>query len=276
MASVATFADTPALIPAPLAPFRETVPVRGTTPPEVTRPEAPPSEAPSEAPPPDVTPSGGAAPSVAVGIDPATAIDIAGVLFAAYVAGGHPERSRVTGWVTSTGTPPSLPEVHPGERLRGKPARIRALLACADGARSWVTLDRRTDIALAIERRPPHDGVLEGLLVWWRLTQHTDEGIAPDDVAALHAALDTIEADLGANPLAPRVAELLESTEIARRTGTRIGLLAPQDDTTPGDTSHADKLPGETARDHTAPLETQPDRDQSPEVPEPEPVPLAG
>lgn len=161
---------------------------------------------------------------VPVRMDTGTAAEIAGVLFAAYVASGRPEWSRVTGWVTSAGAPPSLPEVEPAERLRGKPAKVRALLACSDGGRNWVALDDRTDIALAIERRVPSDEVLVGLVQWWRVTSDPRSALPAGEVPTLHTALEEVETDLCHSPLAGRIAELLESTRVAQRAGVGLDL----------------------------------------------------
>lgn len=148
--------------------------------------------------------------------------DIAGVLFAAYVTSGASECSRVTGWVTAAGDPPSLEGVSARERLRGKPAKVRALLECRDDSRNWVTIDDRTDIALAIERRAPRDVVLVGLVHWWRLSMSASPALAPQEVSALRFGISAVRRELRGHQLAPKVQDVIEVCRVAEAAG--VGL----------------------------------------------------
>jgi hypothetical protein len=148
--------------------------------------------------------------------------DIAGVLFAAYVTSGGSEWSRVTGWVRASDDPPSLEGTSTRERLRGKPARIRALLECRDDARNWVTIDDRTDIALAIDRRAPRDAVLVGLVHWWRLSMSAAPALAPHEVSAMKFGISAVKRELRGHPLAPKVQDVIDACRVAETAG--VGL----------------------------------------------------
>lgn len=148
--------------------------------------------------------------------------EIAGVLFAAYVASGAAEWSRVTGWVTAMADPPSLDGVAARERLRGKPAKVRALLECRDGSRNWVTLDDRTDVLLAIERRAPRDMVLVGLIHWWRLSMSSSPALAPHEVPVLRFGVSAVERELRGHPLASKVSVVIEACRLAEDAGAGL------------------------------------------------------
>lgn len=148
--------------------------------------------------------------------------EIAGVLFAAYVASGGSECSRVTGWVRALDDPPTPEGMSTRERLRGKPAKVRALLECSDEARNWVTIDDRTDIALAIDRRAPRDAVLVGLVHWWRLSTSATPALAPHEVPAMRFGISAVKRELRGNPLASRIQDVMETCRLAESAG--VGL----------------------------------------------------
>lgn len=147
---------------------------------------------------------------------------LAGVLFAGYVAGGFPERSRVTGWVTPIAAPPGRPALYRGADLRGRSTRVSELLACGDLGRNWVDLQPAVDIGRGIRSRPPADEVLRGILWWWGAATLEHAAVAPDDVAELRAALEAVVGHLAPNVMESTARELLAVCEIAVRTGSGI------------------------------------------------------
>lgn len=148
--------------------------------------------------------------------------DIAGVLFAAYVTSGGSECSRVTGWVAATADPPSLEGVSSRDRLRGKPAKVRALLECRDDSRNWVTIDGRTDIALAIERRAPRDAVLIGLVHWWRLSMSATPALSLHEVSAMKFGISAVRRELRGHLFAPKLQDMIDTCRVAEAAG--VGL----------------------------------------------------
>ena len=139
-------------------------------------------------------------------------IELAGVLFAAYVASGRPERSRVTGWVTALATPPSQPNVVPGEGMRGRPRRIVDLLRCGDEGRNWITLNPAVDIERGLTRRAPFDDVLLGLVAHWRTAvQHSE--LAEEDAALFAGALWSVLPAMVGNPLCETVLAMAEEVD---------------------------------------------------------------
>ncbi len=146
--------------------------------------------------------------------EPGSDRDLAGVLFAAYVVGGGAERSRVTGWVTAKDAPPSQPAMVHGTKLRGRPTRIRDLLACTDEDRSWVTLDPSVDIRRGVQRRAPVDPVLVGLLRWWSATTEAEARVPADAVAELGHGIEAVLDAVAPNPL---LAVAQELAGLARR-----------------------------------------------------------
>ena len=133
---------------------------------------------------------------------PGAAQELAAVLFAAYVASGRPERGRVTGWVAPDGRPPSLPELHAGEHLRGRPGRVTALLGCRDEGRNWVALDPDTDIALGLTRRPPADECLRGIAWWWTLAVGRADAIPAEHAGVVRGGVEAVAGALKGHPFA--------------------------------------------------------------------------
>ncbi|MFV0316851.1 MAG: hypothetical protein ACK5O2_07800 [Microthrixaceae bacterium] len=150
--------------------------------------------------------------------------DLTGVMFAFYVRAGLAESSRVTGWVTAAGSPPSIPTVELGDRLRGRATRIDELLECDDAQQNWVTLDTATDISLAISRRPPTDPVLDGLLSWWQLATGDRSSLPAEDVARLHEAFRAVFAAATANPMRDLLEEIYDLLSVAVDTGVGMNL----------------------------------------------------
>jgi hypothetical protein len=189
-----------------------------------------------------------------------TETEIAGVLFAAYVASGGSECSRVTGWVRASDDPPTLGGTSTRERLRGKPAKVRALLECSDDARNWVTIDDRTDIALAIDRRAPRDAVLVGLVHWWRLSTSATPALGPHEVPAMRFGISAVKRELRGNPLAPRIHDVIETCRLAEAAGVGLeqhlvpaGRIRSAEMGDPGNRSDDD--PPTSDLDEGAPLE---------------------
>ncbi len=149
--------------------------------------------------------------------EPGADRELSGVLFAAYVVAGLPERRRVTGWVTPLAVPPSLPEFAPSDRLRGRPGRIAALLGCRDESRNWVTLDARTDIRRGLRRAAPTDPVLQGLVSWWVLATDERARIPASEVATLLLGLEAVVDVLGDHPCCATVRSLIEMAREAQR-----------------------------------------------------------
>ena len=166
----------------------------------------------------------------------------------------------MTGWVRASDDPPNLEGTSTRERLRGKPAKVRALLECSDDARNWVTVDDRTDIALAIDRRAPRDAVLVGLVHWWRLSMSATPALAPHEVPALRFGISAVKRELRGNPLAPKVQDVIEACRAAEAAG--VGLeqhLVPAGRIRPADTGEVagnpDGDPGTMDPGDGAPLE---------------------
>lgn len=148
--------------------------------------------------------------------------ELAAVLFAAYVASGGAERARVTGWVAPAGQPPSLPELHDGEHLRGRPGRVTALLGCRDGGRNWVALDPDTDIALGLTRRPPTDERLRGIAWWWTLAVGKADAIPPEHAGVVREGVEAVAGALKGHPLAATARGLAGVAAEAERLGAPI------------------------------------------------------
>jgi hypothetical protein len=154
--------------------------------------------------------------------EPGADRDLAGVLFASYVVARHPERSRVTGWVTARDTPPSQPAMEHGTKLRGRPTRVRDLLHCDDEGRNWVTLDPSVDIGRGVRRRPPVDPVLVGLLRWWSATTQADARVPAEDVEQLCAGIEAVIETASTNAAAATVRDLLALARRARDEGAGL------------------------------------------------------
>ncbi len=149
---------------------------------------------------------------------------LAGVLFAAYVVSGGAERKRVTGWVAAAEAPPSLSDLTPEVRLRGRPGKVAALLSCGDGGRNWVTLDDRTAIRRGLTSRPPTDEVLKGLVWWWFMATDDQAAIPAEHVAVLRGALEAVLGALEDHPLGGLVGDLAAAAAEAEeaRVGMRV------------------------------------------------------
>jgi hypothetical protein len=162
--------------------------------------------------------------------EPGSDRELAGVLFAAYVAGRGAERSRVTGWVTAKGTPGSQPSIEPAMNLRGRPARVRDLLACTDEGRNWVTLNQSVDIARGVRHRPPVDPVLVGLLRWWSAATEPAAQVLADDVGELCAGIESVLDEVEGNPSEPTVRGVLKlaRTAYVEGCGLRVESLSRQ------------------------------------------------
>ena len=154
--------------------------------------------------------------------EPGADRQLAGVLFAGYVAAGLPERSRVTGWVTPLDAPPGRPALYRGAKLRGRPTRIRELLACDDDGRNWVGLDPSVDIKRGLQQRKPADEVLKGLLWWWLAATDERALVPADHVTELHDALAAVVDHLSPNVMEPVARELLAMCEVAMRAGAGV------------------------------------------------------
>lgn len=148
--------------------------------------------------------------------------ELVGALFAAYVVGGFPERNRVTGWVTANGSPPGLPALSFGAKLRGRPGRIAELLACTDEGRNWVTLDPSVAIERGLKSRKPACEVLKGVLWWWLAATDERARIPGEHIAELLVGLDAVAPHVGANPLAPTLEELRAAAVEATEAGVGI------------------------------------------------------
>lgn len=172
---------------------------------------------------------------------PGVDAEMAAVLFAAYVVSDAPEASRVTGWITSAGDPRSIPEVAAGERLRGRPGRVRALLDRGDGKRNRVILDDRTDVGLAVQRRPPCDPLLAGLVLWWELTTGARPALAASEVPCLRSAIAEVSPVLQEHPLAGKVSEVLRACAVAQDAASGLELaVLPGDPLLRGASTHTD------------------------------------
>lgn len=178
---------------------------------------------------------------------PGADADLAGVLFAAYVDRGLPESSRVTGWVTASGSPASVPSVRAGDRLRGRARRICELLACGDDDRNWLTLDAATDVSLAIERRPPTDPTLAGLLHWWALATGDRSSLGPGEVRALAAGLADVITSAASNPAASTLEEVARVLEGAAASDRGVRLEVDSGRTTVGQPAAASGIGSEMA-----------------------------
>lgn len=161
---------------------------------------------------------------VAVLGDPGCDRELAGVLFAAYVAAGLPERNRVTGWVAPQGSPPGLAGSSPDDRLRGRPGRVVSLLECAEGGRNWITLDARTDIGRGLTRRPPTDEPLKGLVWFWWMATDERACVPAGHVGVLRHGLQSVVDKVSTHPFRPRIEALLRVAEQAERTGADLRL----------------------------------------------------
>lgn len=172
--------------------------------------------------------------------------DLAGVFFAAYVASGGDEASRVTGWISPCGNPPSLPHLASGDRLRGRVTRVLELMSCGDEGANWIMLDPRTDISLAVERRPPSDPVLAGLLEWWRLATRDSHTIGAGDVGELGDAIDWVLGALAAHPFAELAADIrdLAASAAEHGEGLRIRVVASGSGEAAGSTRSGGPGPG--------------------------------
>ncbi|MGI9578202.1 MAG: hypothetical protein ACR2OH_08395, partial [Microthrixaceae bacterium] len=154
--------------------------------------------------------------------DPGRDRELAGVLFAAYVTSGGAERKRVTGWVAARDTPPSLPEIGPSERLRGRPGKVAKLLACTDDALNWVTLDERTDIRRGLNAKAPTDQMLKGFVWWWFMATDDAARVPAEHVSVLREALVSVLPVLEDHPYAAVVANLVDACTEAE--GAGVGL----------------------------------------------------
>ncbi|MEZ5238780.1 MAG: hypothetical protein R2716_07465 [Microthrixaceae bacterium] len=150
--------------------------------------------------------------------------DLAGVLFAAYVASGGDEASRVTGWISPCGNPPSVPDLGSGDRLRGRITKILELVACRDDGENWIMLDPRTDVGLAIERREPTDPVLAGLVDWWRLATRDSHVVGPGEVARMADAIDWVSPALGGHPYAALAGRVSDCARTAAAEGLQLSV----------------------------------------------------
>ena len=148
--------------------------------------------------------------------------ELAGVFFAAYVAAGGRERNRVTGWVAALDTAPSLPEISPQERLRGRPGKVAKLLACADEGRNWVTLDERTDIRRGLTSRAPVDPILKGVVWWWFMSTDDSARVPAEHVGVMRRGLESISVPMDSHPYAPILGRVVEACRVAE--DSRVGL----------------------------------------------------
>lgn len=178
--------------------------------------------------------------------EPGADRQLAGVLFAGYVAGGFPERSRVTGWVTPLDAPPGRPALYRGAKLRGRPTRIRELLACDDDGRNWVGLDPSVDIKRGLQQRKPADDALKGLLWWWLAATDERALVPADHVTELHDGLAAVVDHLTPNVMEPMARELLAICEVAMRAGVGVRVKSLSSDTIEA-RERRESLEGETS-----------------------------
>jgi hypothetical protein len=145
--------------------------------------------------------------------DGATADVLAGLLFAAYGASRRAASDRAAAWVTAAATPPSLDRDRfpAGVDLRGRPARVGALLDATDGGVTWLTLRTEVDIALGLRRRPVTQATLSGLLSWWECTRSLPAVLDADGAGSLAAALGVVRDRLEDHPWVDVVDELAEA-----------------------------------------------------------------
>ncbi len=134
-----------------------------------------------------------------------------GALFAAYAAARLPEAGRVAAWVSAVGRPPGEDgrEFEPGADLRGRPAAVARLLACAVDDRTWVTLNPSVDIALGVARRPPTCPTLAGLVALWASTRAALSQVPGEQIARVADAITTLEGRWRGTPVAADVLSLL-------------------------------------------------------------------
>lgn len=148
--------------------------------------------------------------------------ELAGVLFAAYVASGGEERNRVTGWIAPRAAAPSLPGIEPTGRLRGRPGKVAKLLACTDDTLNWVTLDERTDIRRGLTAKAPTDPVLKGIVWWWFMATDDAARVPAEHVSVLREGLEQVAPVLEDHPYAAIVGQLI--TACGEAEAARVGL----------------------------------------------------
>ncbi len=118
--------------------------------------------------------------------------------------------------------PPGRPALYRGTKLRGRPTRIRELLACDDDGRNWVGLDPSVDIKRGLQQRKPADEVLKGLLWWWLAATDERALVPADHVTELHDGLAAVVDHLSPNVMEPVARELLAMCEVAMRAGAGV------------------------------------------------------
>jgi len=172
-----------------------------------------------------------------------TADVLAGLLFAGYSVSGRSGADRAAAWVTATATPPSAdPErFAPGVRLRGKTARVAALLDHHDDGVVWVGLQHGVDIRRGLARSPVTQPTLAGLVTWWQLTDELPATLEPDAAGLVAEAVSAIAGELRSTPWAD-VVEVLRTT-LAGAAAAGTALTVALADSSTGDAETEGALP---------------------------------